>query len=74
MDPASIFYKFEAQFLPSLPAYQPYVKEAKLGVIGGRVQMISKDGGETNNINRLFMAPHLVRAQSAYKDIKIHSF
>ena len=27
-----------------------------------------------NNNNRLFMAPHLVRAQSAYKDIKIHSF
>ena len=22
--------------------------------------------------NRLFMAPHLVRAQSAYKDIRIH--
>ena len=27
-----------------------------------------------NNNNRLFMAPHLVRAQSAYKDIRIHSF
>ena len=24
--------------------------------------------------NRLFMAPHLVRAQSTYKDIRIHSF
>ena len=27
-----------------------------------------------NNNNRLFMAPHLVRAQSTYKDIRIHSF
>ena len=27
-----------------------------------------------NNSNRLFMAPHLVRAQRAYKDIRIHSF
>ena len=27
-----------------------------------------------NNNNKLFLAPHLVRAQSAYKDIKIHSF
>ena len=27
-----------------------------------------------NNNNRLLMAPHLVRAQSAYKNIKIHSF
>ena len=27
-----------------------------------------------NNNNRLFMVPHLVRAPSAYKDIKIHSF
>ena len=27
-----------------------------------------------NNNNRLFMAPHLVRAQSAYKHIRIHSF
>ena len=26
------------------------------------------------NNNRLFMAPHLVRAQSAYKDTRIHSF
>ena len=26
-----------------------------------------------NNNNRLFMAPHLLRAQSAYKDIRIHS-
>ena len=26
------------------------------------------------NNNGLFMAPHLVRAQSAYKDIRIHSF
>ena len=24
--------------------------------------------------NRLFMAPHLIRAQSAFKDIRIHSF
>ena len=27
-----------------------------------------------NNINRLFMVPHLVRVQSAYKDVKVHSF
>ena len=27
-----------------------------------------------NNNNRVFMAPHLIRAQSAYKDIRIHSF
>ena len=27
-----------------------------------------------NNNNRLFMAPHLVRAQSDYKNIRIHSF
>ena len=27
-----------------------------------------------NNNNRLFMAPHLIRAQSAYKHIRIHSF
>ena len=27
-----------------------------------------------NNDNILFMVPHLVRAQSAYKDIRIHSF
>ena len=27
-----------------------------------------------NNNNRLFMMPHLVRAQSAYKDIRIHPF
>ena len=26
------------------------------------------------NNNRLFMAPHLIRAQSAYKDIRVHSF
>ena len=29
---------------------------------------------DNNNNNRLFMAPHLVRAQSAYKDIRICSF
>ena len=27
-----------------------------------------------NNSHRLFVAPHLIRAQSAYKDIRIHSF
>ena len=27
-----------------------------------------------NNNNRLFMVPRLVRAQSVYKDIRIHSF
>ena len=27
-----------------------------------------------NNNNRLFMVPHLIRAQSTYKDIRIHSF
>ena len=29
---------------------------------------------DNNNNNRLFMAPHLVRAQSTYKNIKINSF
>ena len=29
---------------------------------------------KTVNNNGLYMAPHLVRAQSAYKDIRIHSF
>ena len=33
----------------------------------------SRDDNNNHN-NRLFMAPHLVRAQSAYKTIKIHSF
>ena len=27
-----------------------------------------------NNVNKLFMVPHLVRACSAYQDIRIHSF
>ena len=27
-----------------------------------------------NNNNRLLMAPHLIRAHSTYKDIRIHSF
>ena len=30
-------------------------------------------GSRRNNNNRLFMAPHLVRAQSVYKDIRIHT-
>ena len=46
MDPDSIFYKFEAQFIPSLPGYQPYVKDAKLGIVGGYVKMTSKNNGE----------------------------
>ena len=29
---------------------------------------------DNNDYNRLFMAPHLVRAQSAYKDIRKSSF
>ena len=46
VDPDSIFYKFEAQFIPSLPGYQPYVKDAKLGIVGGYVKMTSKNNGE----------------------------
>ena len=32
------------------------------------------DDDKKKKKKRLFMAPHLVRAQSTYKDIRIHSF
>lgn len=44
VDPASVFYKWESEFHPTLPDYHAYITEAKVGVTGGKTQLILNRG------------------------------
>ena len=55
---------FQVQFLSSFGSHLLFAIPFRLG---------NKCVSYNNNNNRLFIAPHLVRAQRAYKDTKIHS-
>ncbi|KAL8623239.1 hypothetical protein ACOMHN_062726 [Nucella lapillus] len=43
VDPNTLFYKMEAQFVPSLPSRHAYVADAKIGIAGGKVTLTSRD-------------------------------
>ena len=47
-----------------------------MAVLSALISMVSvmMTSVSFNNNNRLFMVPHLVRAQGVYKDTRIHSF
>ncbi|XP_025086756.1 uncharacterized protein LOC112559635 [Pomacea canaliculata] len=42
--PANIFYQWDGQFRPTLPIYHAYIPEAKVGVTGGKTQLILNRG------------------------------
>ncbi|XP_025086754.1 uncharacterized protein LOC112559633 [Pomacea canaliculata] len=42
--PANIFYRWDGQFHPTLPSYHAYIPDAKIGVTGGKTQLILNRG------------------------------